>query len=256
MGLRFKFNVVFFGIMLIVAVLVYNTHRQDQAALSALENERMAALIFQAAESVRHYNQTELLPLLEQLDGGFLPQTVGSYAATQVFKNLHEERPEYSYQVAIKGSEVALYQPNVWQNRLIDHFVENPELPLFTQHLADAQGPFFAYAKPIKNQQQVMGAKIVRVDLSAMQSASKKHRHRFAVFLLMLVLAAMALLNVMLHILILKPLKLMAEQAELISQGRADVDEIEVHGQGEISQFGHAFNRLQRSLKAAMSLLS
>ncbi|WP_223786903.1 HAMP domain-containing protein [Marinicella meishanensis] len=239
-----------------MAVLVFVAFRSHRALLNTLETEHKAALVFQAAESIRHYNQAELVPLLSQLDGGFLPQSVGSYAATQVFKNLHEHFPYYQYHVVIQDAAAPLYQPNVWQSQLIDHFTLNPELPLYTQQLADARGPFLAYAKPIKDQQQVTGAKIVRVDLGAQEAATHNSLRQFAVILLSLVVAAMVLLNVVLHLWLIKPLQRMAKAAEQISHGQAEVDEIEVHGSDEISQFGHAFNRLQRSLKAAMSLLS
>ncbi len=256
MGLRLKFNLVLFSILLISWVVVFLLHRQQVLLKADLQTQQQANVIYQVAESIRNYNQLEVLPLLQQLEAGFLPQSVGSYAASQVFADAQLHLPKFSYKVAIIGSGIALYQANVWQQNIIDQFQNDPNLPVITAQLTDAQGPFYAFAKPIMNDQSITGAKIVRINLSEQQTAIQSEFHRFILLLVLLIVVALVVLNLMMHVLVIKPLKRMAEQAELISQGQAEVDEIEVRGHDEISQIGQAFNRLQRSLKAAMSMLS
>ncbi len=256
MGLRLKFNLVLFSILMISWVVVFLLHRHQVMISADLQTQQQAALIYQVAESIRSYNQNEVQPLLQQLDAGFLPQSVGSYAASQVFNDAQLHLPEFSYKVAIEGSRVALYQANVWQQNIINQFQDNPSLPVITAQLTDAQGPFYAFAKPIVNDQSVSGAKIVRINLAETQTATQAELDRFILLLVLLIVGAMVVLNLMVHVLVIKPLRQMAEQAELISQGQAEVDEIVVRGHDEISQIGQAFNRLQRSLKAAMSMLS
>ncbi len=256
MGLRLKFNLVLCSVLLISWVVIFVLHRQQLLLKADLQTQQQAELIYQVAESVRSYNQQEVQPLLQQLDAGFLPQSVGSYAASQVFRDSQLHLPKFNYKVAINDAGIPRYQANIWQQNIIKQFQTDRNLPVVTERLSDAQGPFFVYAKPIIENSQVNGAKTVRINLAEQSHAIQVELKRFILMLALLFILAMIVLNLVMHVLVIKPLKKMANQAELISQGQAEVDEIEVHGQDEISQISQAFNRLQRSLKAAMSMLS
>ncbi len=63
-------------------------------------------------------------------------------------------------------------------------------------------------------------------------------------------------LVVLLNQVVLKPIKNLSDLAQKISQGQSDTDEIELSGIQELNQIAMSFNRMQRSLKAAMGMLS
>lgn len=256
MGLRFKFNVAIFITLSFGMTVVYWIYSKDVHIQNAMNLEHKAALVFQAAESIRRYNNQEVIPLIEQLNAEFLPQSVGSYAATQIFVDLQQGLPHIRYKVAIDASDVPIYQPNIWQKKLIETFRSKPQLPMLSQQLADAEGAFFVYAKPIMSNNSISGAKIVRINVAHSDQLINQSLNQYLWLLVILLLVIMLVLNVMMHWLVIKPLQNMAEQAEQISQGQSEADEIDVYGHDELSQIGFAFNRLQRSLKAAMSMLS
>ena len=63
------------------------------------------------------------------------------------------------------------------------------------------------------------------------------------------------MLNVMLHFVVIKPIRHMANRANEVSMGALDVPEFEVKGSGEISVLGKSFNRMHRSLSNAVQML-
>jgi len=63
------------------------------------------------------------------------------------------------------------------------------------------------------------------------------------------------ILNVMLTLLIVRPITHLSAAAEQISKGKLDIAELPEKGRDEVSQLGQAFNRMRRSLEKAISLI-
>ena len=63
------------------------------------------------------------------------------------------------------------------------------------------------------------------------------------------------ILNVMLSLLIVRPITQLSAAAERISKGKLDDAEFPAGGRDEVSQLGQAFNRMRRSLEKAISLI-
>jgi methyl-accepting chemotaxis protein len=63
------------------------------------------------------------------------------------------------------------------------------------------------------------------------------------------------LLNAMLTMLVVHPITQLSQTAEMISKGRMDVPSFSDKGRDEVSQLGHAFNRMRRSLEKAIALI-
>ncbi len=63
------------------------------------------------------------------------------------------------------------------------------------------------------------------------------------------------LLNLLLHYIVVKPIRRIAARASEISTGNLDVPEFEVRGRDEIASLATSFNRMRRSLASAMKLL-
>ena len=70
------------------------------------------------------------------------------------------------------------------------------------------------------------------------------------VFLLIAVI-----LNLLLHFIVIKPVRAMSAKADEISLGNLTVDELAVKGNDEIASLGRSFNRMHRSLSNAVKML-
>ena len=65
----------------------------------------------------------------------------------------------------------------------------------------------------------------------------------------------LVVLNLMLHAIIVAPVRRMARMADEVSLGNLDAPEFEHRSRDEISSLATSFNRMRRSLVAAFRLL-
>ena len=101
---------------------------------------------------------------------------------------------------------------------------------------------------------EVIGAQIVSLPLSA--PLGKAHR-TLALFLLLLTgifAVMMVMLNVLLHYLIIQPVRTISSAATDISLGHV-APELRLKGNDELSMLFSAFNRMRRSVEHAMRML-
>ena len=101
----------------------------------------------------------------------------------------------------------------------------------------------------------VIGAQIVSVP---MRVALDRADDAFKVYLAALVAVfavTIVLLNLLLHFVIVKPIRRLSAIASEISLGNMDAPEFEEHGRDEIASLAGSFNRMRRSLANAMKLL-
>jgi protein-histidine pros-kinase len=63
------------------------------------------------------------------------------------------------------------------------------------------------------------------------------------------------LLNLLLHFVIIRPIRRISALAMEVSTGRSDVPEFAEKGRDEIASLGASFNRMRRSLASAMRML-
>ena len=63
------------------------------------------------------------------------------------------------------------------------------------------------------------------------------------------------LLNLMLQFTVIKPVQIMAENADRVSMGALDAKELEIKGKDEISSLAQSFNRMHRSMNNAIKML-
>lgn len=101
----------------------------------------------------------------------------------------------------------------------------------------------------------MIGAQVVSVPM-ALPIANANHA--FVTFMSSLTAVFFVLfvvLNVMLSMLIVKPITLMSLAAEKISTGDLEIPEFSEKGKDEVSMLGKAFNRMRRSLEKAIRLI-
>jgi len=101
----------------------------------------------------------------------------------------------------------------------------------------------------------VIGAQIVSVP---MQVALNRGNQAFKAYLVSLVAVfavTIVLLNLLLHFVIVKPIRRMSAIASEVSLGNMDAPEFAERGRDEIASLAGSFNRMRRSLANAMKLL-
>jgi len=101
----------------------------------------------------------------------------------------------------------------------------------------------------------VVAAQIVSVPVALpMQMADQEFR-QLMVSLAGVGAVTLLVLDMLLYLAVIRPVGRLAEQADQISKGKMNIPELPAKGKDEISVLAAAFNRMQRSLIAAMKLL-
>ena len=289
MGLRLTFNLVL-GLATLSGVVLASlfTHRflEANARQEVLDSAR---IMLQSAIAVRGYTIGEIRPLLAlQQKRQFLPQTVPAYAAHRYVDQLQQKYPEYSYREATLNPTNPVDRAVDWEADIIHWFRDHDAETELLGVRDTPTGPSMYLARPIKisdgkclachstpssapqtmidtygtangfgwKLNEIVGAQVVTVPMSVpLERARETFTVVIGVLAAIFVLVAV-LLNVMLHFVVIKPIRHMANRANEVSMGALDVPEFEVKGSGEISVLGKSFNRMHRSLTNAVNMLN
>jgi len=103
---------------------------------------------------------------------------------------------------------------------------------------------------------EIIGAQIVSVPMSV---PLDRAWNTFVIFMAMLsgvFVLVMILLNILLHYVIIKPVRKISAIASAVSMGDLNVEEYERRGNDEIASLSASFNRMRRSLESAMQMLT
>ncbi|MBV8613510.1 MAG: DUF3365 domain-containing protein [Acetobacteraceae bacterium] len=288
MGLKAKFNLVMLVAFLIglglAAAFAYALVQRD-AREQVLQEAR---LMIAQASAVRGYTDTEVGPLLaEQSKVRFLPQTIPFFAAQTVFRGLQANYPDYAYKEAALNPTNPSDRATDWQADIINTFEQDPKRTELITERDTPTGPTLNLARPVRVDSsdcltchstpqaappsmidlygtahgfgwklgQVVGAQIVSAPMSV---ALAKANRAFAVVLAGLagVFAVMlVMLNLLLHLVIVRPVRRISAIAGEVSLGNLDAPEYEPRGRDEIASLAASFNRMRRSLVNAMRML-
>jgi protein-histidine pros-kinase len=246
-----------------------------------------AELMMDGALAVRDYTASEVAPLLHaQMQNQFLPQSVPAYAATELFLRLHATRPDYSYQEATLNPTNLRDRATDWQADIIQRFRNDASAHDFSGERDTPMGRALYLAKPIRAGAEclschstaaaapptmlarygssngfgwqagdVIGAQVVSVPIA---SAAARAGGAFRAFLVSLVAVFVTLLvvvNLVLYLLVVRPVRRMAQIADRLSVGDSSAPEFPAQGGEEIAALGRSFNRMRKSLDKALKLL-
>jgi HAMP domain-containing protein len=287
MGLRLKFNIVLavvFGAGIGVSAWVSHELLERNAKQEVL---RSAGLMMEAALAVRGYTVKQVKPHLEsQLAENFLPQSVPAYAATETFNALRVKYPDFTYKEATLNPTNPRDRAVEWEADVVNVF-RNSAAQTEVMGERDTPGGRMLYlARPIQikdpaclachttpatapasmiklygegngfgwKHMEVIGAQVVSVPMSL---PIKNANDAFKLFMGSLggiFVVTFVVLNLMLSIMIIRPIARMSASADKISQGDFNVPEFG-KGRDEISVLGTSFNRMRRSLQKALKLI-
>ena len=289
MGLRFKLNlilIIVFAVGLGASAYLSYDLLQENARDEVIRN---ADIMIQAAHAIRSYTVTEVRPkLASQLAHTFLPQTVPAFAATETLKQLPSEYHDFMYKEATLNPTNPRDRASDWQVDLIQAFKQNPETKALSGVRHTPLGDALYIANPIRITDracltchsdpskapgsmikiygrdngfgwklgEVVGAQIVSVPTAV---AARKADHVFLTFVASLCSVFVVLcivLNITLSRMILRPITRMARAADEVSVGNFEIEEFGAGRKDEIGRLGVSFNRMRRSLKQAMGMIS
>ncbi len=288
MGLRLKFNIVLFLVFAAgMAVSAYVSHRllQENAKQEVL---RDAGLMMEAALSIRGYTVQQVKPHLEyQLQEKFLPQSVPAYAATETFNTLRKKYPDYSYKEATLNPTNPRNKAVEWEADVVNAFRNEPTRGEIMGQRETALGPMLYLARPLQikdpaclachsvpssapasmiklygenngfgwKHQEIIGAQVVSVPMALPIRNANNAFVTFMGSLAAIFVVTFIVLNVMLSVMIIRPIAQMSDSADKISTGDFDVPEFAGGGKDEVAALGTSFNRMRRSLQKALKLI-
>ena len=287
MGLRLKFNLVL--LLVFVLGLAVSGYVSYQLLHKNAREEvlRTAGVMMEAALAMRTYTVAQVRPRLRAQDQEFFPQSVPAYAATEIMGQLHQKYPDYGYKEAALNPTNPRDRAVGWESDIITDFRNNQERSEFSGIRSTPSGLSLYLARPLQIKDpaclachttaemapasmiklygsgngfgwklnETIGAQIVSVPMSL---PIEKANSTFIVFMASLagVFAVLfIILNMMLSVLIVRPIRMMSTAADKISVGEMDVPELSEAGKDEVALLGKSFNRMRRSLEKAISLI-
>jgi protein-histidine pros-kinase len=289
MKLLLKFDLILvtlaaFG-LLVVAFVAHNFLQQNARA----QVLQQAELMMESASSVRRYTSDELKPLLmgnPKYEQEFLPQIVPAYGATTIFAKLRTRFPEYTYREPALNPTNPQDQAVDWEADVIQHFRNSPSDSELVAQRATPTGNALYLAHPIVARpnclpchsdpaaapasmirkygsnhgfgwkpNEIIGAQIVSVPTAVPVSIADKAFHSLMLSLTLTFAALIVATNVILIMLIIRPVRHLAHVANQVSTGQLEGAELPVRGNDEIAELTASFNRLFTSLAKAMRLL-
>ncbi|HJU16027.1 MAG TPA: DUF3365 domain-containing protein [Stellaceae bacterium] len=288
MGLKAKFNLVMLAAFLVGLALAASLSYaivQKNAREATLQQAR---IMIDAASAVRGYTDKEVGPLLAaQNSVRFLPQTIPFFAAQTVLRGLPASYRDYAYKEAALNPKNPADQATEWEADIIAAFQNSPDKRELITERDTPEGPTLNLARPVRldnegclschstpqkapssmidlygtkggfgwKQGEVVGAQIVTVPMTV--AFDKAHR----LFLVLIggvaavFAATLLLLNLLLHFLIVRPVRKISAVASEVSLGNLDIPEYQPRGRDEIASLASSFNRMRRSLMGAMRML-
>jgi protein-histidine pros-kinase len=288
MGLRLKFNMVLILVFAFGLIASGYVSKRILEANAQEEVTRNAELMMGAALAVRGYTSKQVKPQLElQLMRAFLPQSVPAYAATEMFNTLRLQHPEYTYKEATLNPTNPRDRAVEWEADIVQQFRNDASRTEIRGTRDTPTGRALYLAKPLKitdpgcipchdtpdtapksmvahygtangfgwKMGETVGAQIISVPMSVPLAKADQAFRTFMTSLVGVFLLAFIVLNVVLSLLVIRPIVRMSRAADEVSTGNFDVPEFSVGSRDEIGVLATSFNRLRRSLEKAMKLL-
>jgi len=288
MKLHAKLNLILIAVFLVSLVptgFILRSLLRSNAREQVIQNAR---IMMETAMAMRGYTVSQVRPLLaDQMDKTFLPQTVPAYSATEIFNSLRENHPEYTYKEATLNPTNPRNRAVDWETDIVNEFrrdetvieiVGERETPLgrslylshplrikdescLACHTTPAEAPASMLAVYGESNgfgwkmNETVGAQIVQVPMSTPIAAADTVFKKLMLTLVGVFAMILLLLNVLINILVVRPITRLSEMASQVSQGDLDAPEVIMTGKDEVSTLAASFNLMRISLVKALGML-
>jgi HAMP domain-containing protein len=287
MSLRVKFNIVMLAAFIagLALAAIFLDRLTKTSARSGVLSE--AALMMGEVNANILYTDTQISPLLfKQMQVQFLPQAIPFYAAQQTLNTLTKSFPDYTVRQPTTNPTNPSDRPVGWEAGIIDTLVAQPKLQSLVTERSTTAGQILSYSQPIRASASclachstpgaapasmidvygpnngfgwklgsIVGAEVVSVPERVSLAQARRNLYGIMAALSLVFLTMLALLNLMLHFFIISPVRRVSKLADEVSLGNMEVAELDGSGKDEIGSLSRSFNRMRRSLAAAMKLL-
>lgn len=288
MKLLVKFNLIYVIVMALgVGVSGYLTRALlvQNAQEEVLNNAR---LLIDKANAVRGYTSGQITKLLEtQMKYEFLPQSVPSYSAVEVLSTLQKTYPDYLYKEATLNPTNPRDRAVGWEVDVVNQFRSNAELKEFIGQRETPSGPSLFLAKPLRitnpaclvchssveaapktmidkygpangfgwNFNEVVGAQVISVPLALPLQRAERSFNVFIGSLIGVFVVVGIVLNLMIWMVVVRPVTRLSELADRVSQGDLEAPDFPPGGGDEIGVLAQSFSRMRTSVVQAMKML-
>jgi len=249
---------------------------------------RTASVMLATANAVRHYTTTEIQPVIgTEKDGKFLSIAIPSFAAQTNLHALGAEFADFRYKEATLNPTNPTDRAADWEADVVNDFRADPARKQMIFDRDTPTGAMMVVARGLKvgdpsclgchsvpsaapvsmiaafgtangfgwHLNETVGAQIVSLPLAPVLAQATQSLAIFLGLLVGVFLVMLLILNLLLHFLVIRPVRTMASIATEVSLGKAEAEEFKAAGNDEISALAAAFNRMRRSLASAMAMM-
>lgn len=288
MNLVWKFNLVLLGTVVVgmaATALIGQRILQDRARQETVQSARM---MLETAMATRAYTTKHVGGLIEnQMKYDFLAESIPSFAATEVLKAIQANYPEYAYKEATLNPTNPRDRVVDWEADVVQVFRRDAALTEVVGERATPTGMSLYLARPITikdvaclnchstpgvapktltdkygpsngfgwKQGETVGAQIVSVPSTVASASAQNALHAFMIGMGAVFAAVFVVLNLLLMLVVIRPMKRLATLAEQASLGVEDTTQFAMHRQDEIGDLARAFTRIRTSLEKAMKII-
>ncbi len=288
MKLLVKFNLVFLLVFLIglgASSLIARQLLRQAAKDSVVDTAR---LLMTNANGVSTYTATQIKPLLEtQMKYTFLPQSIPAYSAAEVLEHMQKTYPDYSFKSAMLNPTNPRDRAVAWEEDIVQTFKKQADLKEFIGERETPTGASLFIARPIVltnpgclachstpdaapktltdkygpgngfgwTLNEPLGAQVVSVPMNVPLHQADRELWVVMGVLTGVFLLIGAALNLMLYMLVVRPVSTLSGIADRVSLGEFEAPAFSVQSNDEIGVLTESFNRMRTSLSHAMKML-
>jgi len=285
-----KFNlvlIVVFGVGMGLIAYFARGFLMDDARQQVLQQ---AELMTASAGATENYTNEHVSPVLEktpQHNSTFLPETIPFSAVNVTFKYLHNYYPDYDLREAALNPTNLDDRATDWEADLINYFRNHPSEKKHVGQRNTPTGPVLYVATAITmdkgcdechsqpsvapkamirhygsdhgfgwKMNDVVGAQVVSVPMSVPIALADKGFRNLLIGLGAIFLLTIVLIDLAMYLIVIRPLRLVSRNADVISKGEIDLPPLPVQGKDEIAEVTASFNRMHTSLIKAFEMLN
>ena len=288
MGIRAKLNLgllAVFAIAFAAAWFILDRQFVASARQDVLQNAR---IMMSAANAVRTYTAREVLPAVQRDNEDWIaPVTVPSYAAQTNFRTMRADLPDYTYKEAALNPTNPADRALDWEADFINSFRNTPSQTELVGERDTPAGPTLTLARPLTvrseacltchstpdraparmvaaygssngfgwHMNETIGAQLVSVPMAVALRTAQTNLYSAMAILLAIFVGLMVALNLLMYLVVIRPVAQMSRTATAVSLGQSDAEEFPAEGRDEIAELGRAFTRMRRSLDQAVKML-
>jgi HAMP domain-containing protein len=285
-----KFNLAFIALFVVVIAATGSISWNMLQRNAKQEVYESAKLLIDNALAVRSYTNERVAPLLDtQLKYQFMPEVVAAFSALQVIDRLKQQNPEYKdfqYREPTLNPTNPRDRPADWERDLIGMFRSGASQPPLFGERDTPVGRVLYMSKPLKAgatclrchstpeaapptmihtygpsngfgwvQNEIIGAQVVEVPVSLPLARAWQAFLAFMTSLTLTLVGAGLLLNLMIWLIVVRPVTQLSQLADRISMGDLDAPDFALSGRDEIRTLADSLSRMRKSVVQAMKML-